>query len=50
MTGIPVGECGVSWIDKDGSKLVTKASDAVIVSLAMLREISVMRIQYALGR
>lgn len=49
LLGVPVGECGVSWVDKEGSKLVTKASDAVVVSLVMLSEIAKMRIKYALG-
>lgn len=49
LLGIPVGECSVPWVDKDGSKLVTKSSDAVTVSLTMLIEIAKMRILYALG-
>ncbi|KAL7528578.1 hypothetical protein ACHAXR_006745 [Thalassiosira sp. AJA248-18] len=49
LLGVPVGECSVSWEDKEGSKLVTKASDAVIVSMKMLSEIAKMRAMYALG-
>jgi dolichyl-phosphate beta-glucosyltransferase len=49
VIGIPVGQCNVPWIDKDGSKLVTNKSDAVFVSLAMLGEIACMRLLYALG-
>ncbi|KAL3817351.1 hypothetical protein ACHAXA_004477 [Cyclostephanos tholiformis] len=43
VIGIPVGQCSVPWVDKDGSKLVTNKRDAVIVSLAMLGEIANMR-------
>lgn len=50
LLGHCVGECGVSWVDKEGSKLVTKGGDAVFVSLGMLGEIAKMRVLYALGR
>ena len=46
---MPVGECGVVWVDKDGSKLIAKKTDALFVSLAMFGEIANMRLQYALG-
>ena len=47
--GIPVGQCDVPWVDKEGSKLVSNASDAIFVSLEMLSEIANMRLRYALG-
>ncbi len=46
---MPVGECGVVWVDKDGSKLIAKKTDALFASLAMFGEIANMRFQYALG-
>lgn len=46
---IPTAECGIVWVDKDGSKLITKKTDALFVSLAMFGEIANMRLQYALG-
>lgn len=49
VMGVPVGECSVPWVDKEGSKLVTKPSDAVFVSLVMLREIAWMRVNYWLN-
>lgn len=49
LLGHEVGECGVPWIDKEGSKLVDGASDAVVVSMVMLGEIARMRVCYALG-
>jgi dolichyl-phosphate beta-glucosyltransferase len=49
LLDIPVGECGVGWVDMGGSKLIMKKSDALIVSLAMFGEIANMRLQYALG-
>ncbi|KAL9181687.1 hypothetical protein ACHAXT_012030 [Thalassiosira profunda] len=49
LLGVPIGECGVSWVDQPGSKLVTKASDAVIMSAVMLGEIASMRVKYAMG-
>ncbi|KAL7530002.1 hypothetical protein ACHAWF_003201 [Thalassiosira exigua] len=49
LLGVPIGECDVNWVDKEGSKLVDGASDAVIVSLNMLGEIAKMRLYYVLG-
>ena len=50
LLGVPVGESGVPWEDKDGSKLVESMGGAVKVSAIMLSEIARMRLQYALGR
>lgn len=49
LLDMPVEECGVGWVDMDGSKLIMKKSDALFVSLAMFGEIANMRIQYAIG-
>ena len=49
MTGVPVGECPVTWIDAEGSKLVTSTSKAVTVSFVMLVEIATMRLKYMIG-
>ena len=49
VIGIPVGQCDVPWVDKEGSKLVSNTSDVIIVSLNMLSEIANMRLRYALG-
>jgi hypothetical protein len=52
ILSIPVGECNVNWVDKDGSKLVQSGSvkDAVVMSLMMLSEIGWMRLLYGVGR
>ncbi|KAL7431060.1 hypothetical protein ACHAXM_002509 [Skeletonema potamos] len=50
LLGIPVGECDVIWVDKDGSKLVRSGKDAVVMSLVMLGEIGWMRLMYGMGR
>lgn len=47
LLGIPVGECPVTWVDAEGSKLVTSTSKAIAVSLTMLKEIATMRVKYA---
>lgn len=49
VIGIPIRQCSVPWVDKEGSKLVSNPSDAVIVSLKMLSEIANMRLRYSLG-
>jgi dolichyl-phosphate beta-glucosyltransferase len=49
VIGIPVRQCDVPWIDKEGSKLVSNTSDAIFVSLMMLSEIANMRLRYAFG-
>ncbi|KAL7503875.1 hypothetical protein ACHAXN_003665 [Cyclotella atomus] len=49
LMDIPVGECAVTWVDAEGSKLVTSASTAVIASFVMLKEICFMRLMYLSG-
>ncbi|EED86726.1 dolichylphosphate beta-glucosyltransferase, partial [Thalassiosira pseudonana CCMP1335] len=49
LLNVPVGECGVPWIDKDGSKLMTSVGSALTVSLVMLKDIAGIRLHYALG-
>ncbi|KAL7425639.1 hypothetical protein ACHAXH_000241 [Discostella pseudostelligera] len=49
LLNIPTAECGIVWVDKDGSKLITKKTDALFVSFAMFGEIANMRLQYTLG-
>ncbi|KAL7462503.1 hypothetical protein ACHAXS_002885 [Conticribra weissflogii] len=50
LLGVPVGECAVTWEDKEGSKLVDSMGGAIRVSFVMLSEIARMRIEYAFGR
>ena len=47
--GIFVGEVVVDWQDKDGSKLIESPGGTLGVSLTMLLEIVMMRVQYAIG-
>lgn len=46
--GIPIDECDVQWIHKDGSKILTSRLDVVVMSGVMLSEIIWMRLLYAL--
>ncbi|KAL7456201.1 hypothetical protein ACHAWC_007709 [Mediolabrus comicus] len=47
--GIPIDECDVQWVHKDGSKILTSRLDVVVMSGVMLSEIIWMRLLYALG-
>jgi hypothetical protein len=47
--GIPIDECDVKWVHKDGSKILTSRLDVVVMSGIMLSEIIWMRLLYALG-
>lgn len=49
LMNMPVSECAVTWVDAEGSKLVTSASTAVSASLVMLKEILFMRLMYLTG-